>query len=648
MAETFVELVARISADASELKKALAESEKGVEKFGATTDKETLSLSDAWKSYGKIIAVVGAAVIGTLTTMVVSFAKVGSELKDLSLKTGISVEALAGLKYAAEQSGASLGTVEMAIKRVAVVMSDASDGTGEATKTFDKLGLSLKDLQGLSPEQQFLKIAGAIAEVPDPMQRAAIAVDLFGRSGTDLLPMLSAGSVGLKRMMEEGVKLTGWTKEGATKADDLGDAFGTLKASTMGLFNAVAESLAPAIKDATLSLANLTDQTARAFREAANYRKTLNDSFTPQKELTAELERGRNAFESYIKNQIGARDSSTKTTISIEEFTKNAKAQRVAIAEGTWALNGITYQTQLFSDAEIEAAEVLGILIKRLDPEFVKAQEDAAKASAKLIREQEELQKVQESLNQTFNDFWNRLIYGETEAGKYGLTIDDVYKYMRNLGYGVDEVRRIFDMYGTDTAAVQEILDRFGWKAQDVAKLIDKLSDVTKEATATQDKFTDSIDKTSKVAKKTEDALTSLISKGMGSYAAVQGLEGGERQTAILAYQQAKLEVTKQIMATTPGISSEVATRQAAALTNPNYLAAGGIIEYQRGGLVENTGLAYLHEGERVIPEGNAGGIVINFTQPVFFDREDTMNRFVDMISKGIDRKYRLGGRSLA
>jgi len=71
---------------------------------------------------------------------------------------------------------------------------------------------------------------------------------------------------------------------------------------------------------------------------------------------------------------------------------------------------------------------------------------------------------------------------------------------------------------------------------------------------------------------------------------------------------------------------------------------------YQHGGLVENTGLAYLHAGEAVIPanESMGGGIVVNFTQPVFFDREDTMNRFVDMISKGIDRKYRLNGRSLA
>jgi len=75
--------------------------------------------------------------------------------------------------------------------------------------------------------------------------------------------------------------------------------------------------------------------------------------------------------------------------------------------------------------------------------------------------------------------------------------------------------------------------------------------------------------------------------------------------------------------------------------------------EFATGGLVPGvTGQPYLatvHGGETIIPANESmGNVVVNFTQPVFFDREDTMNRFVDMISRGIDRKYRLGGRSLA
>ena len=80
---------------------------------------------------------------------------------------------------------------------------------------------------------------------------------------------------------------------------------------------------------------------------------------------------------------------------------------------------------------------------------------------------------------------------------------------------------------------------------------------------------------------------------------------------------------------------------EVSAAVGPHHLPT-----YQHGGIVENTGLAYVHEGETVIPKNESmGNVIVNFTQPVFFDREDDMNRFVDKISKTLDRKYRLSGR---
>ena len=70
--------------------------------------------------------------------------------------------------------------------------------------------------------------------------------------------------------------------------------------------------------------------------------------------------------------------------------------------------------------------------------------------------------------------------------------------------------------------------------------------------------------------------------------------------------------------------------------------ATGGVVP----GVIGQPYLATVHGGETIIPANESmGGVTVNFTQPVFFDREDTMNRFVDKISKTLDRKYRLGGR---
>ncbi len=250
--------------------------ETGLKEIEKATEKAASSMSKQFQDIGKVATVMGAAITASMTGMIMSFANTGSELYNLSLKTGVSAKALAGLKYAAEQSGGSLGTVEIAIRAMANTMADAEKDTsemnrklaeasatgkltaeamleiqnsgGQATKAFKALGISIADLQGLSPEEQFIKIAAAVAEVPDPMKRSALASDIFGtRLGTQLLPMLAGGADGLKKMTEEGIRLSGWTDEGARSADELGDAFGSLKIATGGLFSSIAEQLAPAL-----------------------------------------------------------------------------------------------------------------------------------------------------------------------------------------------------------------------------------------------------------------------------------------------------------------------------------------------------------------------------------------------------------------
>ena len=67
--------------------------------------------------------------------------------------------------------------------------------------------------------------------------------------------------------------------------------------------------------------------------------------------------------------------------------------------------------------------------------------------------------------------------------------------------------------------------------------------------------------------------------------------------------------------------------------------SSGGVVP----GAIGQPQLAIVHGGETIIPANESmGNVSINFTQPVFFDREDTMNRFVDMIRKGIQRQDRL------
>jgi hypothetical protein len=163
----------------SDFKKALDAAKKDLDEFG----KKLMSV-------GAGIAAAGGAITGSLTGTLLHFAKVGDELDKMSLRTGVSSTALAELGFAAEQSGASMETVESALKRMARNLGEIGPESIKTTAALEAIGLSAERLQGLAPEDQFQLIADRIGSIQDPTKRAAAAMAVFGEGGRQLLPML--------------------------------------------------------------------------------------------------------------------------------------------------------------------------------------------------------------------------------------------------------------------------------------------------------------------------------------------------------------------------------------------------------------------------------------------------------------------------
>jgi len=132
----------------------------------------------------------GAALLAPLAMAVKSFAAQGDTLDKMAKRTGIAGSALAELSFAAEQSGTNLGTFEVGLRRMQRSLTDAKLGLKSATDGLNLAGLSVEQFEGLSPEEQFQKLADGIAGIEDPSKRAAASMMLFGRSGTMMLPML--------------------------------------------------------------------------------------------------------------------------------------------------------------------------------------------------------------------------------------------------------------------------------------------------------------------------------------------------------------------------------------------------------------------------------------------------------------------------
>ncbi len=80
---------------------------------------------------------------------------------------------------------------------------EAARGSASARQNLARLGLTIADLTGLSPDQQFELIADRLSRIQNPANRATIAMEIFGRTGASLLPLLSTGAQGIQELRRE-------------------------------------------------------------------------------------------------------------------------------------------------------------------------------------------------------------------------------------------------------------------------------------------------------------------------------------------------------------------------------------------------------------------------------------------------------------
>ena len=211
--------------------------------------KKLKAFGDAITGWGQKMTAIGAAVTAPLIGSAKAFSEMGDRMAKMSQRTGISVETLSELAYAAELSGADLDTLEGSLRKMQKAIVAAAEGSESATDALGKLGLTVADLRGLSPDQQFKLIADRLSQIQSPAVKAALAMELFGKSGTQLLPLMSEGAKGIEALQQQARDLgLTMSTEDAKAAEALNDAFDTLwKVVKQGVF-VIGSALAPTLK----------------------------------------------------------------------------------------------------------------------------------------------------------------------------------------------------------------------------------------------------------------------------------------------------------------------------------------------------------------------------------------------------------------
>ena len=187
-----------------------------------------------------------AAIIFTQSRFIDNLGKTASKL-------GVGVEFLQKFRFAAEQSGVSVETADMALQRFSRRLGEAQKGTGELLPALKQLGITQKDLAGLSPEQAFLKFADALALVEGESNKLSLVFKAVDSEGVSLINLIGEGSEAFLEFARQAEGMGFILSEDAVDGvENFSDELNKLITMIAGVVRQVVAALAPAMAVLTI------------------------------------------------------------------------------------------------------------------------------------------------------------------------------------------------------------------------------------------------------------------------------------------------------------------------------------------------------------------------------------------------------------
>jgi hypothetical protein len=223
--------------------------------------------------FGKLVAAVGlgqiaakaftavldsafAAVRGTIQGFTDAL-DLGGRLSDLSASTGETAGKLLVLERAFDNSGIGADKVGSSIAKMQKNIEDARDGSGTAASAFAMMGVRVEELEGKLPTEQFKILSSGIQSIDDPTQRAAAAMGVFGKSGAELLPLLTNLDGELGEARDTVGSMAEIMDRRSSVFDAVGDRFKTIGEKVRDFAAGILDKALPAIDAITSALSRI-------------------------------------------------------------------------------------------------------------------------------------------------------------------------------------------------------------------------------------------------------------------------------------------------------------------------------------------------------------------------------------------------------
>lgn len=224
----------------------------------ADLTRQVRGFTDSFKALGAGL-LTGFSVAG-LVKFTQDMADWGDQLQDTAMQLGATTERVSELAYIANASGDSLDSVALGMQRLGRNAAEAASGSQNQADAFNRLGVSVVDAEGKlkSMDQLLLETADSFARHADGPEKVALAMELFGRAGVNMIPILNEGRAGFERL-EQVARRTGTVLSAETVAGMVAvqQSAIELKVSFQGLGVALFNVFQPAINGLIKSISGL-------------------------------------------------------------------------------------------------------------------------------------------------------------------------------------------------------------------------------------------------------------------------------------------------------------------------------------------------------------------------------------------------------
>lgn len=242
---------------------------------------------------GLLAGLAGGLSVAGLTAAVKSVANLQDQFGKLSQQVGIGVQSLTELDYAAKLSDVATDELSTGVVRLTSRMGDVIQGSKEAEQAFDALGIKVRQSDGTmrSSEDVLKDVADRFASMEDGSTKTALAVELFGRAGAKLIPLLNLGRAGLEKLAAEARSLGVVFDEKAAKAaEEFNDNLTRLESAATGLKIELLQGLIPSLTSLTGKFIEATRASGGFLQGLATWASVSGDQEANPTKAIAEIE----------------------------------------------------------------------------------------------------------------------------------------------------------------------------------------------------------------------------------------------------------------------------------------------------------------------------------------------------------------------